>query len=73
MIKENLIAFYFVGNFYDLLQFRIESGDETLRDHFKHCNKNAIYTSPRIQNEIIDICGTTLREMILKDARLAST
>lgn len=30
-----------------------------------------MYTSPTIQNEIVNICENTLREMVLKDVRIA--
>lgn len=35
----------------------------------KNADKNAMYTSPRIQNEIIDLCGKTIREHIVNDVK----
>lgn len=55
------------GNFNDLLQFRIESGGQILKEHFETCKGNAKYTSHRIQNEIINVCGLLLRKNIVLD------
>ncbi|KAF0744067.1 zinc finger MYM-type protein 1-like, partial [Aphis craccivora] len=56
------------GNFHDLLQFRIEAGDTVLSDHLKTCHGKAKYTSHRIQNELILLCGFILRDKIVKEA-----
>ena len=47
------------GNFWALLQFRAAAGDLVLREHLSHAPRNATYTSPDIQNQIIDILGST--------------
>lgn len=60
------------GNFIDLLQFRIGSGDETLQKHFATASKNATYTSWDIQNQIINLCGATIKDMIIEDVQKAS-
>ena len=61
------------GNFIALLQFRALSGDTVLAEHLRtastHCN--ALYTSKTTQNEIIDICGSIVRETILAQIREA--
>ena len=49
------------GNFQDLLQFRIESGDEILKSHIETASHAARYTSVRTQNEIVEICGRLLQ------------
>ena len=54
------------GNFRALLDFRISSGDTLLREHLQKAGSNAIYTSPDIQNQIIDILGDQIRDKILK-------
>ena len=41
------------GSFQALLQFRIVSGDEVMKDHFSAGRKNAVFCSPKIQNYII--------------------
>lgn len=45
------------GNFRALLRLRIQAGDEILKNHLLTCNKNAIYISPDIQNQIINCCN----------------
>ena len=47
----------FQGNFQALLEFRIESGDQTLQQHLKTAPRNATYISKTIQNEIITTMG----------------
>lgn len=59
------------GVFNDLLDFRVEAGDARLQEHFASCAGNAKYTSVRIQNEIITICGDILREQIVSEANTA--
>ena len=43
------------GNFWALLEFRVSSGDVSLQDHLANAPGNAKYTSPDIQNQVIDI------------------
>ena len=57
--------------FYDLNNFRIESGDTVLKDHFKTCAANAKYTSVQTQNELIGICQSVLQKKIVSDANRA--
>ena len=52
------------GNFWALLQFRVAAGDAVLRDHLAKCSKNAIYTSSRIQNQILDILGSAVVKIV---------
>lgn len=56
----------------DLIRLRIEAGDESLKKHFEEGPKNAKYTSPEIQNEIIALCGEVVKDMIIADAKKAS-
>ena len=56
------------GNLYDLLCFRIEAGDAVLKDHFEGGNKNARYTSVRVQNELITFSEEVVRDTIVKAA-----
>lgn len=53
-------------------RLRIDAGDTALKDHIEKGPKNAQYTSPTIQNEIIDLCGEVIKEMIIADAKMAS-
>ncbi|KAI4461445.1 52 kda repressor of the inhibitor of the protein kinase-like protein-related [Holotrichia oblita] len=59
------------GVFFDLLNLRIDSGDEALKSHSDNCQKNAVYTSPTIQNEIIQLCGEVIKEKIIEDCKRA--
>ena len=52
------------GSFQTLLQFRIESGDEVLKDHFSAGRKNAQYRSPKIQNDLIAAVGKWIQQKL---------
>lgn len=54
------------GNFRELLRYRIKAGDVNLRDHVESSAQNAQYLSPRIQNELIDVCGQLISETVSK-------
>ena len=53
------------GNFWAILNL-LASHDKELADHLKNAPKNATYTSKTIQNEIIDIIGSHIRNQILE-------
>ena len=59
------------GNFQTLLEFRVDSGDRVLDDHFKTAPKNATYRSKSIQNELIESCGKHIRQKISKEIQSA--
>lgn len=65
------ISLNWLGVFHDLIRLRIESGDNELENHIEKGKRNAMYTSPHIQNEIIDICGGIIKENIIDDAKRA--
>lgn len=65
------ISLNYLGVFHDLIRLRIESGDNELENHIEKGKRNAMYTSPHIQNEIIDICGGIIKENIIDDAKRA--
>ena len=50
------------GNFQAFLDFRIDSGDKVLEEHFQNAPKTATYRSKTIQNEIIECCGELLQK-----------
>jgi len=50
---------------------RIEAGDQYLQNHIEKGKRNAIYTSPQIQNEIINISGTVIKDCIINDVKKA--
>ena len=59
------------GNFWALLHFRAAAGDLVLREHRAHAPRNATYTSPDVQNQIIDILGDYVRRKILSQLQKA--
>ena len=54
------------SNFLSLLKFRAKT-DAILASHLQNASSRAKYTSPRIQNEIIDICGNYIRKSLVND------
>lgn len=59
------------GNFQALLNFRIDSGDLILKNHFETTPKNATYKSKTIQNEMINSLGKFIREKIVEEVKEA--
>ena len=59
------------GNFWALLQFRIDAGDKELEEHMATAAKNATYTSPAIQSEIMAILGDHIWDQILEKVKQA--
>lgn len=51
------------GNFRSLLRFRMSAGDEILRNHLQ--TSKLRYTSPKVQNEIIQIIGENILDKIV--------
>ena len=50
------------GNLNGLLDFRNEAGGAILKEHMEKASGNAWYTSPKIQNELINLCEETVRD-----------
>ena len=48
------------GNFQALLEFRIDSGDQTLQHYLETAPRNATYISKTIQNEMITTVGAII-------------
>ena len=48
------------GNFQALLEFRIDSGDQTLNHHLETAPGNATYISKTVQNEMITTVGAII-------------
>ena len=49
------------GNFQALLKFRVDAGDQVLKEHLETASLNATYTSKEIQNQIISACDDIIR------------
>ena len=56
------------GNFRALIRFRIDSGDEDLKRYVMNLPVNAMYTSPGIQNQMIELCEENIRTEIVERA-----
>ena len=59
------------GNFWALLKFRIDAGDDVLAEHLSNAPRNAMYTSGDIQNQLISVLGDQIRDQILDQLRQA--
>ncbi|XP_023241936.1 52 kDa repressor of the inhibitor of the protein kinase-like [Centruroides sculpturatus] len=57
--------------FEDLVKFKIDTGDHTLKEHIEKSAKNTTYMSPQIQNERIGLCGNVIRDNITTDKKKA--
>ena len=57
------------GNFQALLEFRIDSGDQTLQHHLKTAPRNATYVSKTIQNEMITTVGAIIVNNLSQEIR----
>ena len=58
------------SNFMAFLTYRAEA-DPDLQQYLKSCPKNARYTSHRIQNELINLCGNQIRNKIIASIKTA--
>jgi len=53
------------GNFRELLKFRMDSGDDILKNHLQNCPKNASFISKTIQNDLINCCASAILDKIV--------
>nr|XP_047137463.1 52 kDa repressor of the inhibitor of the protein kinase-like [Hydra vulgaris] len=58
-----------LGNFIELLNFRVDAGDLILKEHLLSAPKNSTYISKTIQNELIECCGNAIEEVLLNDIK----
>ena len=58
-----------VGNFIELLNFRVRACDKVLEDYLKTCGKNRSYISRTSQNKIIKCCGQVISDEIIGDIK----
>ena len=61
-----------VGNFIELLNYRVRGGDTNQGEHLKNCGKNASYVSKTIQNELISCCGDKILEQVFSEEKVNS-
>ncbi|GBN63283.1 repressor of the inhibitor of the protein kinase, partial [Araneus ventricosus] len=57
------------GNFRSLPRYRANSGDNDLKDQLMNCGGRSMYTSPFIQNEIINMFGHLIQSQIVRNVR----
>ena len=59
------------GNFRTLLRYRMKD-DPIMKEVFEKSAGNAQYCSPRIQNELVDICGQLITAKIVGSGEIGS-
>ncbi|KAE9530501.1 hypothetical protein AGLY_010963 [Aphis glycines] len=67
-ISETII---FCGLQNALLEFRINAGDQILKEHFKFATKNTTYINKTTQNDLIDCCGNVISDKIIQKVHLS--
>lgn len=67
-ISEDVMAAE--GNFKAILKYRAEV-DSDLANHLQNCKANATYISKTTQNDLIQVCGDQIREVILERVKKA--
>lgn len=58
-----------VGNFIELINFRIRGGDQIMKEHYEKHSANASYLSHITQNEIVRCCGEVITDSIISDIK----
>ena len=59
-----------MGNFIELVRFRAEN-DDMLRTYLVTSPRNALFTSRTIQNEMIDVIGSAIKDQIIDEIKAA--
>lgn len=59
------------GNFRELLKFKINSGDQNLKNHLDTTSSRATYISKTTQNELLNCIGEEIQLQIIKDVNKA--
>ena len=57
------------GNFVEPLMYRVRGGDKTLENHLQNAPRNAKYTSPDIQNELIKCCRDLIVDQLVGEVK----
>ena len=58
-----------VGNFIELLNYRVRGGDNDLGKHLESYSKIASYIPKTTQNELIQCCSEIIKENLLQDIK----
>ena len=62
-----------LGNFQAFLNYRANGGDKEIQQHFATPKKNATYRSKTIQNKLVKICGSQIKEKIVSEINSSSS
>lgn len=57
------------GNFQSFVRYQIGGGDLFLKNHIENSAENVMYTSPRIQNALIDSLRNIIQNKIIGDVK----
>ena len=58
-----------VGNFVEILNYRVRGGDSVLQNHLRTCSKIVSYIFKTSQNELINCCGNCINNVIVKEIK----
>ena len=58
-----------VGNFVEVLNYRVRGGDSVLESHLRTCSKNASYISKTSQDQFINCCGNYIKDILVKEIK----
>ena len=58
-----------VGNFVEVLNYRVRGRDLVLENHLRTSSKNASYISKTSQNELINCCGNYIKDILVKEIK----
>lgn len=59
------------GNFRAVVDFRVEAGDEVLKEYLKCCSSRSTYLSKTTQNQLLACMGDAIREAIISEVNTA--
>jgi len=57
------------GNFRAIVDFRVEAGDEVLKEHLQSCSSRSTYLSKTTQNQLLTCMGDAIRDCIVADVK----
>ena len=60
------------GVYLEFLDFLAASGDSILNEHFQTAASNATYLSPTIENQMIEIVGHSIRDVVITNIKQIS-
>ena len=70
-LEKDILEVENPGNFSALLDFRVDAGDTILEEHLARASRNATYTSPVIQNQVINVVADQVQQKIITKVQAA--